>query len=135
MYELWYDYVKLKCGEKSKLCYMDTVPSNLIYGPSNSWFSNHELDGPLPKGKYKKVIRLVKDELCRKIMTKFVRLKSKTYSYLRDDGSEDKKAKDKKRCFIKKNFKFENYKNLEATLLGNKINYLETNKINIVLKK
>ena len=36
MYELWYDYVKLKCGEKSKLCYMDTVPSNLIYGPSNS---------------------------------------------------------------------------------------------------
>ena len=24
MYEFWYDYVKPKCGEKVKLCYMDT---------------------------------------------------------------------------------------------------------------
>ena len=22
MYELWYDYVKPKCGEKARLCYM-----------------------------------------------------------------------------------------------------------------
>ena len=25
VYELWYDYVKLKFSEKAKLCYMDTV--------------------------------------------------------------------------------------------------------------
>ena len=24
MYEFWYDYVKLKHGEKAKFCYMDT---------------------------------------------------------------------------------------------------------------
>ena len=24
MYEFWYDYVKLKCKEYAKLCYMDT---------------------------------------------------------------------------------------------------------------
>ena len=24
MYEVWYDYVQLKCAEKVKLCYMDT---------------------------------------------------------------------------------------------------------------
>ena len=24
MYELWYNYVKLKCGKNAKLCYMDT---------------------------------------------------------------------------------------------------------------
>ena len=24
MYEFWYDYVKLKCGEKAKLCCMET---------------------------------------------------------------------------------------------------------------
>ena len=38
----------------------------------------------------------MKDELRGKIMTKFVVLRAKTYSYLMDDGSEDKKAKGKK---------------------------------------
>ena len=61
-------------------------------------------------------------------MTKFVGLKEKTYSYLIDDGSEDKKAKDTKKCVIKRKLKFENYKNcLEATQLDNKIKYLEKN--------
>ena len=35
----------------------------------------------------------MKDELGRKIMTKFIGLIANTYSYLIDDGSEDKKAK------------------------------------------
>ena len=30
MYEFWYDYVKPKCDEKAKLCYMDT-DSFIIY--------------------------------------------------------------------------------------------------------
>ena len=64
-------------------------------------------------------------------MTKFVGLTAKTYSYLIDDGGEDKKAKGTKKCIIKIKLKFENYKNcLEATQLENKINYLE-NKIDI----
>ena len=25
MYEFWYDFIKLKHGEKTKICYMDTV--------------------------------------------------------------------------------------------------------------
>ena len=33
----------------------------------------------------------MKNELVAKIMTKFVGLRAKTYSYLTDDGSEDKK--------------------------------------------
>ena len=68
----------------------------------------------------------MKSELGRKIMTKFVGLKAKSYSYLIDDDNEDKKAKGTKRCVIKRKLKFENYKNcLEATQLENKINYLE----------
>ena len=44
----------------------------------------------------------LKDELGRKIITKSVGLKVKTYSYLIDDCSEDKKAKRHKRGCNKK---------------------------------
>ena len=30
MHEFWYEYVKPKCGEKAKLCYMDTDSYNCI---------------------------------------------------------------------------------------------------------
>ena len=63
-------------------------------------------------------------------MTKFVGLRAKTYSYLIDDGSEDKKAKGTKKCVIKRKLKFEDYKNcLEAAQIENKINHLENNKM------
>ena len=45
-------------------------------------------------------MNLDKDELGRKIMTKFVGLRVKSYGYLIDDRSEDKKAKDTKKCVI-----------------------------------
>ena len=48
----------------------------------------------------------MKDELGRKFMTKFVVLRAKSCSYLIDDGSEDKKAKDTKKCVIKRKLKF-----------------------------
>ena len=74
----------------------------------------------------------MKDELGGKIMTKFVGLGAKTYSYLIDDCSEDKKAKDTKTCVIKRKITFKNYQNcLEATIFEKKINYLEKNEINI----
>ena len=53
--------------------------------------SNYELDKPLPKEKNKKVIGLMKDELGRKTMTKFVGLRAKTYSYLIGDVVKIKK--------------------------------------------
>ena len=58
--------------------------------------SNFETDRPLPMGKNKKVIGFMKDELGRQIMKKFVGLRAKTFSYLKDNNGEDKKAKGQK---------------------------------------
>ena len=52
----------------------------------------------------------MKDELGGKIMTEFVALRSKTYSYLMDDESEAKKAKGTKKYVIKRRLKFNDYK-------------------------
>ena len=47
----------------------------------------------MPKGKIEKVIGLMKDELGGQSIKEFVRLRGKTYSYLKDNNEEDKKAK------------------------------------------
>ena len=63
-------------------------------------------------------------------MIKFFGLRAKTYSYLIDDGSKDKKAKGTKKCVIKRKLKFENFKNcLEASQLENKVSYIEKIKL------
>ena len=43
--------------------------------------SSQILDRSLPKLKYKKEIRLMEDELGGKIMTRFVKIRVKSYSY------------------------------------------------------
>ena len=105
MYKFWYDYMKPKYNDNVKLCYMDT-DSFIMNIKTNSFYrdisndvenrfdtSNYELERPLPTGRNKKVIGLMKDELGGKIITEFVTLRLKTYSFLTDDGKEDKKAK------------------------------------------
>ena len=49
----------------------------------------NSIDRLLPKGKNKKAIGLMKDELGRKLMTKFVGFSAKTFSYLIEYGHED----------------------------------------------
>ena len=74
----------------------------------------------------------MKDEFGGQIMKEFVGLRAKTYSYLKDNNDEDKKAKDTKKCVIKRKHKFQNYKNcLEVSQTENKINHLEKNKIDV----
>ena len=65
----------------------------------------------MPRGKNTKIIRLVKDELRVKIMTEFVAMRPKIYSYLMDDHNSNKKAKGTKKCVIKRIIKIYNYKN------------------------
>ena len=57
----------------------------------------------------------MKDKLGGKIITKLVGLIVKTYSYLTNDDSKDKKSKRHKKSVIKRKLKFENCNNcLEA---------------------
>ena len=130
MYEFWYVYMKLKYNDNVKFCYMDAdsfvmnIKTNGSYKDISNDVdkrfdtSNYECNRPLPTAKNKKNIGLMKDELGGKIITEFVTLKPKTYSYLTDDGKEDKKAKGTKKCVIKRMIKFDDYKNC---LLKNKI--------------
>ena len=113
---------KPKYGDNVKLCYMDT-DSFIMHSKTDDFYkdiaddvekrfdtSNYEVRRPLPKEKNKKVIALMKDEVGGKIMTEFVALRLKTYSYLMDDGESDKKAKGTKKCDIKRKLKFNDYK-------------------------
>ena len=52
----------------------------------------------------------MKYELGERIFTKPVGLRAKSYSYLLDEVGEDKKAKGAKKCLIKRELKFENYR-------------------------
>ena len=123
MHEFWYVYMKPKYGDNVKLCYMDTN-SFIVNIKTEDFYkdiandvekrfdtSNYECDRPLSTGKNKKVIGLMQDELGGRVITEFVALRPKTYSYLTDDCKEDKKAKGTKKCAIKRMIKFDDYKN------------------------
>ena len=128
MHEFWYDYMRRKYGDMVKLCYTDTdslvmnIKTKGVYkdiaqdAQERFDTSNYSVDRPLPKGKNRKVIGLMKDELGGGIITEFVALRPKTYSYTTDEFIEMKKAKGTKKCIIKKMLKFEDYK---KCLFGN----------------
>ena len=119
IYEFWCEYTKPKYVDNVKICYMDTdsfimhIKTEDFYediaddvekrfDTSNYECNSNECNKTLPKGKNKKVIRLMKDKLGGKIMIESVASRPKTYSYLMDDDSEGKKAKGTKKCVIKK---------------------------------
>ena len=90
MHEFWCDYMKPKYGDNVKLCYMDT-DSFIMHIKTEDFYediandvekrfdtSNYKVNRPLPIGKNKKVLGLMKDELGGKIMTEFVALRPKT---------------------------------------------------------
>ena len=89
-YEFLYDYVKPKYQNNAKLCYMDT--SSFIIDIKTEYFyediandvekrfdtSDYEVNRPLPSGKNKKVIGLMKDESGGKVLTEFAALRQKS---------------------------------------------------------
>ena len=105
MYEFWYDYVKIKYEDKARLCFMDTdsfvvnIKTKDFYKDIgqdvNKRFdtSNYTFDRPLPTGINKKVIGLMKDELGGDIITEFVALRPKAYSYITNNFIEMKRLR------------------------------------------
>ena len=122
MYKFWYDYMKPKYNYNVRLCYM-YMDSFVMIIKTNDFYkdisddvdnkfdtSSYEVKRPLPIGKNKKVTGLMKDGLGGEIITEFIALRPKTYSYLTDNDKIDKKAKGTKKCVIKKMIKFDDYK-------------------------
>ena len=69
-------------------------------------------------------------------MTEFFELRAKTNSNLTNNNDEDKKAKDTKKCVIKRKLKFQDYKNcLEAAQIENRLTHLEKNKTDVDILK
>ena len=130
MYEFWYDYMKPKYNDNVRLCYMDT-DSFIMSIKTNDFYkdisddveckfdiSNYEVKRPLPIGKNRKVIGLMKDELGGEIIMEFIVLRPQTYSYLTDNDKIDENAKGTKKCITKKKIKFGDYK---KCLLNDKV--------------
>ncbi|XP_066920804.1 uncharacterized protein [Clytia hemisphaerica] len=136
MYEFHYDYIKPKYGGAAKLMYMDTdslvyhIKTKDFYGDiaddvearfdtSNYPKPKDESDvkyRPLPIGLNKKIIgKMKKDELGGKIMTEFIALRPKMYAYEKLDGGVDKKCKGTKKCVVKKQIEFKDYKQVLET--------------------
>ena len=122
MYDFHYGYIKPKYGEKVKLLFTDT--DSLMYEIETEDFykdispdvqtrfdtSNYSPNHPsgIETGVNKKVIGLFKDEAAGRIITKFVGLRAKNYSFVLD-GEEHKKCKGIKKCVTKNNITFEDY--------------------------
>ena len=120
MYKFHYDYMLPKYVDNIKLCYMDTdtfvydIKTEDFYKDIAEDFQKRfdtfgYCDRPLPVGKNKKVIGLMKDELGGEVMQEFVSLRPKMYSY-RVGNTEPKKCKGIKKCVVKKTITFEDYK-------------------------
>ena len=83
--------MKPKSGSSVILCYMDT-DSFIMSIKTEDFYkdiandvekrfdtSNYEVDRPLPRGKNKKLIGLMKDEFGGRVIMEFVALRPKTY--------------------------------------------------------
>ena len=127
MYNFHYNYIKKKYGNRPRLLFTDTdsltyeIEAEDVY--KNFWndkdmFDNSDYpeSSPYYCNANKKVIGKFKDEACGIPITEFVGLKSKMYSYIKNDEKGGKAAKGIKKNVIKNNIKHEDYKN---TLINN----------------
>ena len=116
MYDFHYNYIKKKYGDKAKLLFTDTdsltyeIETNDVY--QDFWNdkdkfdnSDYSQDSQYFDRTNKKVIGKFKDEAAGIPITEFVGLRSKMYSYMKDNDKGGKTAKGIKKNIIKNNQK------------------------------
>ena len=123
MYDFHYNYIKKKYNDKAKLLFTDTdsltyeIEIEDVY--KDFWsdkdkFDNSEYpeNSPYFDKLNKKAIGKFKDEVSGIPINKFIGLRSKVYSYLKNTNESGKTAKGIKKNVIKKDIKHENYKDV-----------------------
>ena len=131
MYDFHYNYIKNKYREKAKLLFTDT--DSLMYeietkdAYKDFWNDKDKFDNsdypessPYFDKTNKKVIGKFKDEAAGVPIYEFVGLRSKMYSYIKDNQQGGKTAKGIKKNVIKKDITHDNYK---QTLFNNQQMY------------
>ena len=121
MYDFHYNYIKEKYGDKARLLFTDTdsltyeIEADDVY--QDFWNDKDKFDNsdypessPYFNKTNKKVIGKFKDEAAGVPICEFVGLRSKMYSYIKDDNKGGKTAKGIKKNIIKNNITHENYK-------------------------
>ncbi|XP_064653079.1 uncharacterized protein LOC135503432 [Lineus longissimus] len=121
MYDFHYSHMMKKYGDKAQLLYTDTdslvynIQTDDIYKDMQKDahlydFSNFPKDHALFSEANKKVIGKFKDEEAGHVITEFIALRSKLYSYTTDKDDEVKKCKGIKKNVVKNEISFEDYK-------------------------
>ena len=124
MFDFHYKYIKPKYGNKAKLLFTDTdsflyeIETEDFYkdiaGDVKDKFDTSEYPenhpSGIPTGINKKVLGMFKDEAAGKIIKEFVGLRAKLYSYIMEEGKENKKCKGVKKQVVEENITHEDYK-------------------------
>ena len=124
MYDFHYNYIKPKYGAKAKLLFTDT--DSFLYEIETEDFykdisgdvkdrfdtSDYKEDHPsgIPTGINKKVLGMFKDEAVGKNIKEFVGLRAKLYSFIMEDGKENKRCKGVKKQVVESSITHEDYK-------------------------
>ena len=120
MYDFHYNYIKHKYGNKAKLLFTDTDSLTYVIETKDAYkdffkdkskFDNSDYpeNSPYFNKTNKKVIGKFKDEAAGIPITEFVGLRSKMYSYVKDNEQTARTAKGIKKQVIRKNITHDNY--------------------------
>ena len=121
MYKFHYEVMKNKYQDKIKLLMTDTdslvyeVQTDDIYEDMNAMsdyfdMSEYPKDSKYHNGKNKKVIGKFKDEVSNDYISEFIGIRSKTYSFIKNNDEISKKLKGVSKPVVKKEITFDDYK-------------------------